>query len=136
MKAMRLIARNAVWTSRSVAVCVLITTGTVCPSVVLLKDGRDTDTAPAQLPCDLRQDAGAVQHHKAEVIERADFFHRPHPKRTTLVLLERGGRHSPDRSFQQITRDGDEIADHRTAGRHGPRAPAIEHHVAHGIATS
>src|ERR1043166_1529664 len=100
----------------------------------LLEDGRDTDTAPAQLPCNLRQDAGAVQHHKTEVIERADFFHRPHPKRTPLVLLERSGWDSPYRPFQQIARDGDEIADHRAAGRHRPRAPAIEHHIAHGIA--
>src|SRR3954469_18112446 len=78
----------------------------------LLENGRDTDAAPAQLPCNLRQDTGAVQHHETEVIERADFFHQAHPKRTPVVLLERSGWNSPNCSPQQIARDGDEIADH------------------------
>src|SRR4051812_34061683 len=35
----------------------------------LLKDGGDTNSAPAQLPCNVRQDTGAIQHHKTEIIE-------------------------------------------------------------------
>ena len=88
----------------------------------------------AELPGDLRQDAGTVHDHKPKIVQANDLFHGLHTKRSSLILLEGRCRHppyAPDRTLRPMA-----ITSLTTALPVGKRSGplAIHDHIPNGVA--